>query len=349
VIPYYRLSRYSSELKALESIFEQGNWTVGDSSLKLEQELKVLFKKKRIVLTSNGYSALFLSVKALGLKNQKIIVPAISTCFAITNAVIASGNEPVFCDVNLSDGNCSVESVKELIIRTGAKTIISPNHAGNISEVNEFKFLGLTVIEDACQSFFSSLNFQSSSEVQVFSLYPTKGINGIDGGIIATDNEDLAIKARRMTYYDDQETYEEEERYNFRFLNVCGAIALANLSHVSDSIQKLNAIEEVYDQLIENTNEIQKFRNERSNVLHRYVIQINNLDLRNRIILSFEKEQITFGKYFNWICPKTNGDQYVNSKKLIENSYCLPYFEALQAEEMQKIERTLKNAITKGN
>jgi len=347
MIPYYRLSRNSSELKALERIFETGNWVVGECTLKLEQELKILFKKKHIVLTSNGYSALFLSIKALGLKNQKIIVPAISTCFAITNSVIASGNEPVFCDINIFDGNCSIESVKELINKTGAKTIISPNHAGNISDVNAFKSFGLTVIEDACQSFFSSLYLNSASDAQVFSFYPTKGVNGIDGGIIATDNEDIATKAKKMVYYDSQEAYDEAERYNFRFLNICGAIALANLSHMSDSIQKLNMIEKQYDKLIEDTNSIHKLKNNKSNVLQRYVIYINSINLKTRINSSFEKEQIVFGKYFNWVCPSIISDQYVNSKKLIENSYCIPYFEDLKNDEIQTINKILCYVFTK--
>jgi dTDP-4-amino-4,6-dideoxygalactose transaminase len=347
MIPYYRLKKNKGNLKVLEKIYSNGNWVVGDEISELENKLKQLFNKKHIVLTSNGYSALFVSIKSLGLKNEKIIIPSISTCFAITNAVVTSGNIPVFCDVNLEDGNCSISSVMGLVENDGVKYIISPNHAGNISDVSTFKKLGLTVIEDACQSFFSSINAFSKADIQVFSFYPTKGINGIDGGVIATNEEIIAEKARKLTYYNDQEEFENEERYNFRFLNICAAIALSNIKEQNSTINKLNSIRELYNKSLVDSKNISILENKNSSTLQRYVVNVSDAVTEDNLIQAFKNHQIQLNKFFIWVCPESYKRKFNNAQLLVNKAFCIPYFEDLKTNELTTIESTLKNAIKK--
>ena len=170
MIPYFRLAKPQTELDALKEVYASGHWANGSAITETEENIKTIFNKPYVVLTSNGYSSLFIAIKSLNIKNERIIVPAIGTCFAISNAIISTGNTPVFCDVNLQDGNCSIESVKHLVETQSIKYIITPNYAGNLSGVSYFKeTLNLIVIEDACQSFFSSMQHQKSlADVQVF-------------------------------------------------------------------------------------------------------------------------------------------------------------------------------------
>lgn len=346
MIPYYRVSKNESELEALKAIYENGNWATGAAISELERELKTLFNKRHIVLTSNGYSALFVAIRSLGLKEQQIIVPAVSTCFAITNAVIATGNTPLFCDVNLKDGNCNIESVSELCRSKNAQYIIAPNHAGNLTDVKKLKELGLIVIEDACQSFFSSIGNESGSDVQIFSFYPTKGINGIDGGVIATNNEIIAANARKLVYYDDQETYENAERYNFRFLNICGAIVLKNLKRIESTIGKLNGIKKNYDAIIKHKEGVIVLENSQHNVAQRYVIFTNDSDLKNKIVAQFKDDQIVLLPFFGWVCPLEENQKFKNANNLIGNTFCIPYFEDLTLSELKTIETALINATS---
>jgi dTDP-4-amino-4,6-dideoxygalactose transaminase len=277
---------------------------------------------------------------------QQIIVPAISTCFAISNAVIATGNIPLFCDVNLSDGNCDLKSVTELYRSKNAKHIITPNHAGNLSDVKKLKEFGLTVIEDACQSFFSSLDKKSEADVQIFSFYPTKGINGIDGGVIATDDERIADGARKLVYYNDQETYESTERYNFRILNICGAMAFANLKRKESIAKKLTRIKYAYDNILKHKEGISVLENKKHYVAQRYVVFLKDADLKNRIINQFKESRITLSSFFTWICPQEEEQKFQNANKLMGDTFCIPYFEDLTDTELKVIENTLLNATS---
>jgi perosamine synthetase len=344
MIPYYRLSKNENELEALKAIHMNGNWATGNAISDLEIELKALFNKKHIVLTSNGYSALFIAIRSLGLKGQQIILPAVSTCFAISNAVIATGNTPLFCDVNLSDGNCNLESVTELCSSKNVKHIIAPNHAGNLSGVKKLKELGITVIEDACQSFFSSMHQKSDADMQIFSFYPTKGINGIDGGVIATDDERIAARARKLVYYDDQETFESNERYNFRFLNICGAMALANLKRKEIIVKKLIAIKSAYDTIFSHKEGVSVLENKEHCVAQRYVVFISDTGLKSKIVDQFKASKIALSSFFNWVCPQEEEKKFENANKLMGNTFCIPYFEDLTDEELKTIKKALLSA-----
>ncbi len=346
MIPYYRLSKNENELEALKAIHANGDWATGTAISDLENELKVLFNKKYIVLTSNGYSALFVAIRSLGLKGQQIIIPAVSTCFAISNAVIATGNLPLFCDVNLSDGNCNLESVTEICRSKNVKYIIAPNHAGNLSDVKKMKELGLTVIEDACQSFFSSMHQKNDADMQIFSFYPTKGINGIDGGVIATDDEHNAAAARKLVYYDDQEIYESTERYNFRFLNICGAMAFANLKRKESVVKKLNTIKSTYDAILKNKEGVSILENKDHCVAQRYVVFLKDAEVKNKIVDQFKASQIALSSFFDWTCPHEEKQKFQNANKLMGNTFCIPYFEDLTDEELKTIEKALLNATS---
>jgi perosamine synthetase len=350
VIPYFRLAKPISEQEAVQRISSSGNWAVGEEIALAEKELVRLFKKPYVVLTSNGYSALFISIKSLGIFNQEIILPAIGTCFAISNAIIASGNIPVFCDVNLEDGNCARESVKQLVEKQPIQYIVSPNYAGNLSDIAYFKdSLSLTVIEDACQSFFSSVNDSNSkADVQVFSFYPTKGINGIDGGAIVTNDKKIFETAKSLVYYEEQVSYDTHEHYNFRFLNMNAAVLNSNLKRMPFITEKLKAIEDHFIKVFDASITIKHLKNKASHLNHRFVLKFElnaQLELAKKI---FRVNGISLTPFFDWCCEKSQLTNFPNAKALMEYSYCIPFFEDLSEAEIDLITKTLSHVVEKG-
>lgn len=345
MIPYFRLRSNPKELEELTNVHQNSCWVNGDYTSKVDEQLKALFKKKHVVLTSNGSSALFLALKVLGVEGKEVIVPCVSTCFAITNAVISSGNTPVFCDINKSDGNCDIEHVTQLVKQRGIKNVISANFAGNISAVNEFKKLGLTVIEDACQSFHSSLHFASEADIQVLSFYPTKGINGIDGGALLLNDADLAKKISKMVYYDDQTDFENSHRYNFRFLNAHAAVLYANLNSIKQTEDCLSKIASSYRNVISKKKGVSLMENPNSKILQRFVIRVDNAYKLN-LINVFEEREIALSPFFGWNCKENERNNFVNASMIINNAFCLPYFEDLSDEELDQVNNALDHVFT---
>jgi perosamine synthetase len=346
MIPYFRLKSNKEELVALESVHRSGAWATGSAIESVRQSLAELFKQQQVVLCSSGFSALFISIKALGIKDQKIITPCISTCFAISDAIVASGNTPVFCDVNLEDGNCDIEHVRSLVNDQKINYIISPNYAGNLSAVTFFKNeLNLTVIEDACQSFFSSRQAPSAADVRVFSFYPTKGMNGIDGGAILTPLKTIAEKAEHLVYYDDQVSFETDERYNFRFLNMNATLLMANLSRLTKVEEKLKEIKRCYDAVLETKKEVKRLLNTESEFPHRYVVCFQNDLLKEKAQTAFKAAGVSLSLFYEWSCGENDRTQFKNATRLVNNSFCVPYFEDLSEAEMNEVTKTMNDVF----
>ncbi|PBQ31532.1 hypothetical protein CNR22_07050 [Sphingobacteriaceae bacterium] len=346
MIPYFRLHAHAGELEAISAVQQKGHWAVGEYISEAEKELRKLFHNKEVVLSSNGYSALFIAIKALGIKGQKIITPCLSTCFAIGNAIVASGNTAVFCDVNLQDGNCDLEHVSALVKEQHIKYIISPNYAGNISDTRYLKKeLGLVVIEDACQSFFSSLNYSSEADIQVLSFYPTKGINGIDGGAVVTSSKELAEKARSFVYYNDQTHFEENERYNFRMLNMNAAVLLSNLKRTGSIIEKLQTVKNKYSSSLTSKTEVTVLENDRSKLPHRYVVVFKKESSREKALEVFKKNDISLSLFYEWVCPAEFKKEFKNANVLIKSAFCVPFFEDLSDEEINRIVKNMSDAF----
>jgi perosamine synthetase len=349
VIPYFRIAKPVTEQEAVSRISNTGAWAIGEDIELAEQALVRLFKKPYVVLTANGYSALFISIKSLGIFNQEIILPAIGTCYAISNAIIASGNIPVFCDVNLEDGNCNRDSVKLLVETQSIQYIVSPNYAGNLSDVTYFKDrLNLTVIEDACQSFFSSAYAPSSNaDVQVFSFYPTKGINGIDGGAIVTEDIKIFETAKSLVYYNEQVSYNTQEHYNFRFLNMNAAVLNSNLKRMQFIGDRLKAIENKYTSVLSASSSIKHLKNKESYLNHRFVLKFESKEVLNFAKNSFEKNSISFTPFFDWSCESSMSEKFPSAQLLLESCYCIPFFEDLTETEIDLIIKTLSHVVEK--
>jgi perosamine synthetase len=347
VIPYFRIAKPLSEQEAVQRISSSGAWAVGEEITLAEKELVRLFKKPYVILTSNGYSALFIAIKSLGIYNQQIILPAIGTCFAISNAIIASGNIPVFCDVNLEDGNCDRESVKLLVEAQSIQYIVSPNYAGNLSDITYFKdSLNLTVIEDACQSFFSSTYAPSSkADVQIFSFYPTKGINGIDGGAIVTENIEIFEASKSFVYYSEQVSYNTSEHYNFRFLNMNAAVLNSNLKRRQFIEDRLKAIENKYIAVLSTSGSIKHLKNKSSYLNHRFVLKFETETQLERATIIFKENSISFTPFFDWCCDSSRTGNFPHAKSLIASCYCIPFFEDLIETEIDLITKILSHVV----
>ena len=84
------------------------------------------------------------------------------------NAVKATDNLPVFCDVDLVSGNLDLESVEKTFHEIGFDAILSPNHMGKVLNTKKLEKYNVPIIEDCAQSFLSSTIKKSESTVQVF-------------------------------------------------------------------------------------------------------------------------------------------------------------------------------------
>ena len=192
----------SDDIKKLISWLETNpRLTKGDLNVKFEKEWSEWLGKKYSVFVNSGSSAnlaalysLFLSGK---LRNNKIVVPAVSWVTTVTPAV-QFGMEPIMCECDEDNLGLNIEHLKQIIKEHDPSSIILvhvlgfPNHMNEIVEL--CKEHDIRLIEDTCESIgseYEGKKLGTFGDLSTFSFYFGHHMSTIEGGMISTDDEEL--------------------------------------------------------------------------------------------------------------------------------------------------------------
>jgi len=195
-----------AEMKAAAlSALENEMMVMGESVFKFEEEFAQYCGTKYAVSTASGTAALSITLQALGIGHGNEVITTPFSFIATANSVVHAGADPIFADVEDSGINLSPKKTRAKI---SPKTrAIMPVHLyGHPSRIDEFHDIadeaGVSLVEDACQAHgaeFEGNRVGSIGEAGCFSFYPAKNMTvGGDGGMITTNNEELADVARSI-------------------------------------------------------------------------------------------------------------------------------------------------------
>jgi CDP-6-deoxy-D-xylo-4-hexulose-3-dehydrase len=191
-----------NDIKKLISWLEKNpKLTKGDYTIKFEKEWSKWLGIKYSVFVNSGSSANLAAIYSLilsgKLKNNKIVVPAVSWVTTVTPA-IQLGLEPIMCDCDKDNLGLDVNHLKQIIKEENPSAIILvhvlgyPNHMTKIIEL--CKEHDILLIEDTCESIGSSYNNKklgTFGDLSTFSFYFGHHMSTIEGGMISTNDEDL--------------------------------------------------------------------------------------------------------------------------------------------------------------
>ena len=208
-IPYVDLAKQhqalrSEVLDAVGSVLDTGQFILGEETERFEREFAVLCQAKYAVGVNSGTDALILALKILGIKPGDEVITAPNSYLASASCIALAGATPRFADVR-DDLNLDPEAVTRAITpRTRA--IIPVHLTGKPARMTELLAVAkrhhLEVIEDAAQAVGAKLDGRSVGaigRVGCFSLHPLKNLNACgDGGLLVTDEESLAQRARLL-------------------------------------------------------------------------------------------------------------------------------------------------------
>jgi len=192
------------DIDAVAEVLRSGMLVQGTRVEELEKTFTRLVGVNHAIAVSNGTASLHLALLALGIgKGDEVIVPAFSF-IATANVVELVGAKPVFVDIELETFNIDNKQIEKAI--TPRTIAIMPVHefgmACNISEICQLaKKHGLKVIEDAACALGAIENDRftgSFGDIGSFSFHPRKAITSGEGGMITTNDDELARKIRAL-------------------------------------------------------------------------------------------------------------------------------------------------------
>ena len=344
-IPRMRISDFKSQRENVNDAIKKNELVYGNSLGNFGDQLKTLFNKKYICLCNSGNSALVLSLKALGLINKRVLIPAAGTCFAIENAVLSTNNIPVYCDINIEDGNINPNIARSIFLQEKYAAIISPNYFGNISDIDELKKIGIPIIEDCSQSFFSNINYNTNSDIQVLSFYPTKVINAIDGGAIITNDKVLIARVNDLIYYRHQNKIDNIPRLNLKMNNINAAFGIGTLLHLEEIETKYLYLLREFSKVINDFESIDYLKNKRKNTLYKFVLRFNSKKIKGLFDIEMNKNNIQINDEF--LCVNDKKNTFNISNTLIENTSSIPFYYSLKENEVSYIIIKLRECLQK--
>jgi dTDP-4-amino-4,6-dideoxygalactose transaminase len=202
---------------------------------------------RHAIAVSSCTSGLMLAYKSLGLSGE-VVVPSF-TFMATVSALAWCGLKPVFADVDPRTTNLDLASA-EAAITPETTALVAVHNFGNPADINGLEDLarqrGLKLVFDAAHGFgalFNGIPVGGQGDVQVFSLSPTKLLISGEGGLVATNDDDLAKRIRIGREYGNDGSYDSAfPGLNARMPELSALLGLHSLKNLENAAESRNRI-----------------------------------------------------------------------------------------------------------
>lgn len=265
IIPLTKPFFNESEEKAIVEVLRSGWHTQGPRVEEFEREFAKYTHSKYAIAVSNCTTALHLGLVIAGVgQNDEVLVPSF-TFIASANVIVEAGAVPVFVEVDEKTFNIDPKLLEDKITNR-TKAIIMVDQVGLPCDFDTIRKIAkknnIFIIEDAAcaiGSLYKGKLVGSYADITCFSLHPRKLISTGEGGLITTNIEAIAEKARILRSHGASisdhlrhgakkvfmETY-EVAGFNYRLTDIQAAIGLAQLKKISTILEKRNFLAKRY-------------------------------------------------------------------------------------------------------
>ncbi|MBC7260969.1 MAG: DegT/DnrJ/EryC1/StrS family aminotransferase, partial [Chloroflexi bacterium] len=223
-------------------VLDSGQLAQAERVRAFEEAFAAYCGTKHAIATSSGTTALQTAILAHGIGPGDEVITTPFTFIASANAILFAGARPVFVDIDERSYNINPYCI-EAAITPRTKAILPVHLFGNPCDMEAIMDIamrhGLAVIEDACQAHGAMVQGKKvgSFGTGCFSFYPTKNITTAEGGMITTDDDKIADRARLIRNHGQRERYcHEMIGYNFRMTEIQAAIGLVQLGKLEQFI-----------------------------------------------------------------------------------------------------------------
>ena len=250
-----------ADIQAVVDVLRSGRLALGPQTVAFEQAMAAYVGVKHAVAVNSGTSALHLLVRALGLGHgDHVLVPSF-TFAASVNAFLFESATPVFVEIEPETYNLDpADLARKVTPRTRAIMAVDvfghPVDWDAIQPVAERN--DLRVIDDSCEALgaeYRGRKIGAFGDAAAFAFYPNKQITTGEGGMVVTDNDEIATLCRSLRNQGRGEmgAWLEHERlgYNYRMTEMSAALGLSQLSRIETFLAKRARVAALYTERLQ--------------------------------------------------------------------------------------------------
>jgi UDP-2-acetamido-2-deoxy-ribo-hexuluronate aminotransferase len=292
------------EIKAaLKEILDSGRFILGKNVESLEREISSYLGAKYAVGLASGTDALYLSLRALDIKQGDEVITTPFSFIATAEAITYVGAKPVFVDIDKDTLNIDVARIEERIT-PHTRAIIVVHLFGLPADMNELMALAkkynLKIIEDCAQAYgakYGDSYVGSMGDCGCFSFYPSKNLGAYgDGGMLTTNSPEIHKKVRVLRNHGTVGTYQHDFiGYNSRLDEIQAAILRIKQKHIDEYNGKRQQIARIYSSLLSSVVECPVTKDDRTHVFHQYTLRSSE---RDRIARALKENSVSSVIYY---------------------------------------------------
>ena len=355
------------DIQAVIEVLKGPNLALGPKMVEFEKKIADYVGTKHGISANSGTSALFLCVKALGIGKNDEVITTPFTFIASTNCILMVDAKPVFIDIDPDNLNIDPKKIEEKITKKTKAILpvaVFGNPAGMDSVCKIAKKHNLPVIEDSCEALGSELNGKKAGAfgtVGTFAFYPNKQMTTGEGGMIVTDNDQIAemcISLRNQGRAKGNGWLAHERLgYNFRMSDINAALGIAQLGRIDEFIQKRQRVAEWYQEILADDERIIVPKAPEGCKVSWFVFVVRlkepYISKRNAILNAMTAEEIQVGNYFPSVTLQPfmvekfgykDGD-FPIADKVCKSTIALPFYNNLSKDEISLVCKTLKKCL----
>ena len=383
-IPYGKQEITNEDIQAVVDVLKSDFLTQGPVIGAFEQSFAEYVGASHAIALSNGTAALHLAVMALGINPGDYVICTPITFVASINCVRYCGGEVLFADIDPETHLMDINSVRQLLEENKDKSIkgiIPVDFEGRVVQLDEFRALAdehkLWILEDACHAPGGSFTAKNGKEhfagdghyadAAIFSFHPVKHIATGEGGMITTNNDELAEKIRELRTHgitrnadaftndpsfangnatDEVNDYPgwymemQSLGYNYRLTDFQAALGISQLNRAATNLDKRRKLAEFYSKELTNSPGIIRCATyDPQHAYHLFVLEVENRRglydyLRsNGIFCQIHYIPAHLMPYYQQLGWKTGDLPY--AEKYYSQCISIPMFPSLTTEEAQ--------------
>jgi perosamine synthetase len=356
------------EIEAVCAVLRTPNLSLGPKGPEFEDAFADYIGRKRAVAVNSGTSGLFLCLSALGIGRGDEVIVTPFTFIASSNTIMMTGAKPVFVDIDPKTLNIDPAKI-EAAISKKTKAIMPVEAFGSPADFDKIASIAkknnLTILEDSCEALGSELNGKKAGtfgKMSVFAFYPNKQITTGEGGMILTDDDDLAdicVSLRNQGRAKAGGWLNHERLgYNFRISDINCALGIIQLSRIEEIKAKRAQVAKWYQEMFAGYDRLIVPTEPPGCTISWFVFVVRLADRftkkqRDEIIEAMKAAGIQIAVYFTPVHLQPFMAEQFGFKKgdfpvtesAAERTIALPFYNNLSKDDIALVCKTLKDSL----
>jgi perosamine synthetase len=266
--PFFPQEDITQILAGIGKVLDEGQFRNGKNVAIFENMVAQYIGVKSAVAFDSDSSAYETALHYFGVKAKEVVV-CTNSFVSVPNSVVAAGAKPVFADIRAETLSMNAKSLRQNISPNTCGVIIThisgfPNP--DLKEVMDIcKERGLFLIEDATHAIGATVNGQkagSFGDVAIFAFTPTKVLTTGEGGMMVTDNTDLAEFSKRFSFYGSGagKTNFVDLGRHMVLPEISAILGISQLKRLDEFVDRRNQIAQKYDQVLDKVGSVQTIK-----------------------------------------------------------------------------------------